>query len=133
MATQTRTTENPPQIDQLYSDIVECVSTTSTHSFPRPKYKQYIKPGRSNCRILIELPNKTYKVPNTNILLKLKLIFGFRRVKYIYWVYKKLLFGDVWTIIKLFTIFQISLPSYCGCFPCPLHCISVTSVHCMYV
>jgi len=72
MATQTRTTENPPQIDQLYSDIVECVSTTSTHSFPRPKYKQYIKPGRSNCRILIELPNKTYKVPNINILLKLK-------------------------------------------------------------
>jgi len=46
-------------------------------------------------RILIELPNTTYKVPNTNILLKLKLIFGFRRVKYIYWVNKKLLFGDV--------------------------------------
>ena len=42
-------------------------------------------------RILVELPNTTYKVPNTNILLKLKLIFGFRRVKYIYWVYKKLL------------------------------------------
>ena len=39
--------------------------------------------GRSNCRILIELPNTTYKVPNTNISLKLKLIFGFRRVKYI--------------------------------------------------
>jgi len=46
-------------------------------------------------RILIELSNTSYKVPNTNILLKLKLIFRFRRVKYIYWVNKKLLFGDV--------------------------------------
>jgi len=46
-------------------------------------------------RILIELPNTIYKVPNTNILLKLKLIFGFIRGKYIYWVYKKLSFGDV--------------------------------------
>ena len=33
-------------------------------------------------RILIELPNTTYKVPNTNILLKLKLISGFRSVKF---------------------------------------------------
>ena len=46
-------------------------------------------------QILVELTNTTYKILNTNILLKLKLIFGFRRVKYIYWVYKKLLFGDV--------------------------------------
>ena len=69
-------------------------------------------------RILIELPNTIYKVPNTNILLKLKLIFGFISGKYICWVYKKLSFGDVWAIIKLFTIFQISLPSYSGCFPC---------------
>jgi len=52
--------------------------------------------GRSiNCRILIELPNTTHKVPNTNMLLQLKLIFGFRRVEYKDWVYKKLLFGDV--------------------------------------
>ena len=41
-------------------------------------------------QILVELPNTTYKVPNANIKLKLKLIFGFRRVKYIYWVHKKL-------------------------------------------
>jgi len=35
-------------------------------------------------RIQVELPNTTYKVPNTNISLKIKLVFGFRRINYIY-------------------------------------------------
>ena len=36
-------------------------------------------------------------------------------MKYKDWVYKKLLFGDMWAIIKLFTNFHISLPTYSGC------------------
>jgi len=56
-------------------------------------------------RIQVELPNTTYKVPNTNISLKIKLVFWFRTINYIYKLYKNVLF-------------KIYLTSYCCCFPC---------------
>ena len=68
--------------------------------FYRIRFVTSILIGRLDCQTrvtliantteyMIESPNTSYKVQNTNISLKMKLIFEFRRV------YKKLVFNDM--------------------------------------